>query len=313
MTTSLRCWAEIDVAAMRYNIQAIRSMVAKGVRIVAVVKADGYGHGLSEIARRLDRDIDLFGVANLAEAQTIRLTGAMAPILILGPALPSERQWIVEEGFIPTVSTVEEAAGYAQCVPAGDRVPIHFVVDTGMGRIGLGDEECEHVLRAIREMPELQITAFSTHLPVADEDENYTALQLQRFRAATNRLLTQDQPATVLNSAGILRFRDHAKPGDLVRAGLSVYGVSPLCEFQPRFRAGDDAENQNRAGPHTWIGAKHQLWKDLRYSLPNDGGNARCGLRRRHRQTPLRSRDRCFDPGTSLPLVRQSYYGPDRG
>ena len=234
--TSFRCWAEIDVEAMRYNIQAIRSMMANGVRVIAVVKADAYGHGLTEIARRLDRDVDLFGVANLVEGQAIRSTGAEAPILILGPALPEERQKIVEAGFIPTVSTVEEALGYAECVGAGERVPIHFVVDTGMGRIGLWEEEADHVLRVIREIPQLQMTALSSHLPVADEDENYTASQLQRFRAAARRLLAQDEPATVLNSAGVMRFGNQARPGDLVRVGLSVYGVSPLSEFQQRFR-----------------------------------------------------------------------------
>ena len=234
--TSFRCWAEIDIEAMRYNIQAIRSMIANGVQIIAVVKADAYGHGLSEIARRLDRDVDLFGVANLVEGQTIRSAGAKAPILILGPALPEERQKIVEEAFIPTVSTVEEAGGYAECVGAGERVPIHCVVDTGMGRIGLWEEEADHVLRAIRKMPQLQMTALSTHLPVADEDEDYTASQLQRFRTAAGRLLAQDESATVLNSAGVMRFGNQARPGDLVRVGLSVYGVSPLREFQQRFR-----------------------------------------------------------------------------
>src|SRR5260370_1945258 len=215
---------------------AIRSMMANGVQIIAVVKADAYGHGLSEIARRLDRDVDLFGVANLVEGQTIRSTGARAPILILGPALPEERQKIVEEWFIPTVSTVEEAVGYAECVGAGERVPIDFVIDTGMGRIGLWEEEADRVLRAIREMPQLRMRALSTHLPVADEDENYTASQLQRFRRAASRLLAQDEPATVLNSAGVMRFGNQARPGDLVRVGLSVYGVSPLSEFQQRFR-----------------------------------------------------------------------------
>jgi alanine racemase len=236
MTTSYRCWAEIDIEAMRHNIRAIRSMVAKGVRIIVVVKADAYGHGLSEIARRLDRDVDLFGVANLVEGQTIRSTGAEAPILILGPALPEERQKIVDEAFIPTVSTVEEAAGYAECARAGERVPIHFVVDTGMGRIGLHEEEADQVLRAIYQMPQLQVAALSTHLPVADEDESYTACQLQRFRAATGRLLAQGEPATVLNSAGVMRFGNQARPGDLVRVGLSVYGISPLRQFQERFR-----------------------------------------------------------------------------
>jgi alanine racemase len=236
MTTSFRCWAEIDVEAMRYNLGAIRSMIANGVRIIAVVKADAYGHGLVEVARQLDRDVDLFGVANLVEGQTIRSAGARAPILILGPALPEERQKIVEEAFIPSVSTVEEAAGYAECVRAGERVPFHFVVDTGMGRIGLWEEEADRVLRAIRDLPQLQLTALSTHLPVADEDENYTDRQLQRFRAEATRLLAQDEPATVLNSAGVMRFGTRARPGDLVRVGLSVYGVSPLSEFQWRFR-----------------------------------------------------------------------------
>jgi alanine racemase len=236
MTASFRCWVEIDVEAMRSNIRSVRSSVAHGVRIVAIVKADAYGHGLSEIARRIDSDVDMFGVANLGEGQMIRAAGARAPILLLGPALPEERQKIVEEAFIPTVSTVQEAAGYAECVRAGDRLPIHFVIDTGMGRIGLSEEEAGHVLRAIREMPCLQMTALSTHLPVADEDEGDTARQLELFRAAAGRLQTQAEPATVLNSAGVMRFGKLAKPGDLVRVGLSIYGVSPLSEFQERFR-----------------------------------------------------------------------------
>jgi alanine racemase len=236
MTASCRCWAEIDIESMRYNIRAIRSMVGDGVRIVAVVKADAYGHGLSEVACRIDRDVDLFGVANLTEGQTIRSAGARTPVLILGPALPEERPEIVEEAFIPTVSTIEEAAGYAECVRSGERLPIHLVVDTGMGRIGLWKEEADHVLRAIREMPQLQLTALSTHLPVADEDEDYTDRQLERFRAEAGRLLAQDEPATVLNSAGVMRFGNRARPGDLVRVGLSAYGASPLGEFQERFR-----------------------------------------------------------------------------
>jgi alanine racemase len=236
MTTSFRCWAEIDLEAMRDNLRAIRSMIAEGVRIIAVVKADAYGHGLSEVARQLDREVDLFGVANLVEGQTIRSTGARAPILVLGPALPEERQKIVEEAFIPTVSTVEEAAGYAKLVGAGERTPIHFVVDTGMGRIGLWEDDADHVLGAIREMPQLQVAALSTHLPVADEDEIYTAHQLQRFRAVARRLLAGDKPATVLNSAGVMRFGSQARAGDLVRIGLSVYGISPLSQFQQRFR-----------------------------------------------------------------------------
>jgi alanine racemase len=235
MTDIFRCWAEIDIEAMRSNLRTIRSMVAEGVRLVVIVKADAYGHGLAEIAPQLDRDVDLFGVASLSEARTIRSSGACAPILILGPALPEERQSIVDEEFIPTVSTVEEAVGYAEWVSPTQQMPIHFVIDTGMGRIGSSEEEADRVFRAIRAIPRLRVAALSSHLPVADEDETYTREQLERFRALAARLFPDEQPAAVLNSAGVMRFGQDAAPGDLVRVGLSVYGVSPLSEFQARF------------------------------------------------------------------------------
>ncbi len=195
MTTFFRCWAVIDMEAIRSNLRTIRSMVSPGVRIVVVVKADAYGHGIQEIARQLDKEVDLFGVANLSEAQTIRLAGARAPVLILGPALPEERETICEEAFIPSVSTVEEAAAYAQCARSGEPVLVHLVIDTGMGRIGSSEEEAEQIFRAIGAMPQLQVRALSSHLPVADEDEHYTARQLERFRAFTGHLPPGDRPA----------------------------------------------------------------------------------------------------------------------
>jgi alanine racemase len=236
MTNNFRCWAEIHIEAIRANLRTIRSMVAEGVRLVAIVKADAYGHGLAEIAPQLDRDVDLFGVASLSEARTIRSSGARAPVLILGPALPEEWQAIIDEAFIPTVSTVEEAVGYAECVSPAERMPIHFVIDTGMGRIGSSEEEADHVFKAIRAIPRLRVAALSSHLPVADEDKKYTAEQLERFRALAARLFPDEQPAAILNSAGVMRFGLGARPGDLVRVGLSVYGVSPLIEFQAKFR-----------------------------------------------------------------------------
>jgi alanine racemase len=231
MITS-RCWAEINIEAIRHNIGVIRSLVAPGVRLVMIVKADAYGHGLAELAARLDDAVDLFGVANVAEANVIRATGARAKVLILGPALPSERRKIVESGFIPMISTLEEAAGYAANVPAGEQFGIHFVIDTGMGRIGLWLEEAVEALQAIRRMSQLRVTALSSHLPVADTDPEYTRAQLERFKQGTSALGVEN--VTVLNSAGVLRFGNWTKPGDLVRAGLAVYGVSPIEEFQKR-------------------------------------------------------------------------------
>jgi alanine racemase len=103
-----------------------------------------------------------------------------------------------------------------------------------MGRIGLWEEEAIAEFRLIRAMNELRIEAISTHLPVADEDPVYTAQQLDRARAQLAKL--SPQSSTVLNSAGILRFGSFARPGDIVRAGLTLYGISPLPEFQSRFK-----------------------------------------------------------------------------
>jgi alanine racemase len=235
MTASYRCWAEIDIRSLRRNILTIRSMTAQKARVIFVVKADAYGHGLPEVALRLDNDIDLFGVANLVEAQTIRATGSLAPILILSPALSEERQLIVNEKFIPTISTVEEAIEYARCVPAGERLDVHFAVDTGMGRIGLDEEEAGKALEAIRQINAIGVTAISSHLPVADEDWDYTASQLDRFQAASRRFGYAGAETTVLNSAGAICFGKRCEPGELMRVGLAIYGISPLSEFQHYF------------------------------------------------------------------------------
>jgi alanine racemase len=236
MTGSLRCWSEINVDAMRFNLGILRSLVAPGVRVIAVIKADAYGHGLPEIAQRLDHNVDLFGVASLAEARTIRAAGAQAPILILGPALPEERASIVEEAFIPSVSTIDEASAFAKFVHSGAQFPIHFVVDTGMGRIGSSEEEAADTLGVILANPQLRLAAISTHLPVADEDQEYTREQLNRFQALTARLCKGEKPSAVLNSAGVIRFGHVAMPGDFVRVGLALYGISPIAEFQAKLR-----------------------------------------------------------------------------
>ena len=236
MTASYRCWAEIDVPSLRANIRTIRSMAMHQARVIVVVKADAYGHGLSEIAPRLDGDVDLFGVANLVEAQTIRATGALAPILILSPALPEERQMVVNEKFIPTISTVQEALAYARCVQPPDRLDVHFAVDTGMGRIGLDEVEARETSEAISRMGAIRVIAISSHLPVADEDREYTVAQLERFHAASKGFGSGSDDVTILNSAGVIKFGKLCRPGELVRVGLAVYGVSPLSEFQCYFR-----------------------------------------------------------------------------
>jgi alanine racemase len=228
-----RCWAEIDAAALRHNIAALRRCLLPDVKIAAVIKADAYGHGLEAVAQALADAADLFGVANLTEAKRIRAAGIQHPVMILGPALPEERAGIAEHRFIPTVSTADEAAGYAEATK-GAPLPIHFVIDTGMGRIGLWPDDAIKEFQLIKTIENLRIEAISTHLPIADDDPVYTEKQLERARVEFDRFSLGS--ATVLNSAGILRFASFARSGDIVRAGLTVYGISPVSEFQSQFR-----------------------------------------------------------------------------
>ncbi|MEA3211217.1 MAG: alanine racemase [Chthoniobacter sp.] len=231
-----RCWAEIDLAALRHNAGVARERVGPAVKLMAVVKANAYGHGVGPVAKALADRADMFGVANVAEARELRTYLPAAEVFILGPALPEELAEIVAGGFVPSVSTVAEARALSQLCQAAP-VPIHLVVDTGMGRIGVWEDEAVAVAREILQIPGLTITGIASHLPVADEDEPFTSAQLARFHHLAGELRAVGLAAPIVhieNSAGLLGFP--AQAGDMVRAGLMLYGSAPLPEWQPRLR-----------------------------------------------------------------------------
>ncbi|HEY1582339.1 MAG TPA: alanine racemase [Chthoniobacterales bacterium] len=223
-----RCWAEIDLAALRHNARVARERVDEQTELLAVVKANAYGHGMIEVARALQDEANLFGVANLHEAIDLRRSEIAQPILILGPALPEERAEICARGFIASVSSFEEA-----CAFAGNRAGINFAIDTGMGRMGCREEEALAELEKIAALPGLTIHSISTHLPAADEDAVYTEAELVKFEELVRQMrhrIPASYKVHVLLSAGILGFAGHRF--DLVRAGLMLYGSSPLPNEQ---------------------------------------------------------------------------------
>ena len=229
-TETYRCWAEIDRAALRHNAKMVRARVGSA-ELLAVVKANAYGHGMVGVAQALADDARLFGVANLEEAVTLR--GELDhPVVILGPALPQERAAIVEGQFIPSISTLVEAQEFDRLTRHGP-LPVCFVVDTGMGRMGTPEAQALEVFRQVAALPNLRMHSVSTHLPVSNEDERYTRDELARFAQLLQRFRQEvpgDYKVHSLPSAGVLAYADPSF--DFVRAGLMLYGISPLDEFQ---------------------------------------------------------------------------------
>lgn len=227
-----RCWLEVDRAALLHNARVARERIGLETALLAVVKANAYGHGMVEVAQTLRDEAGLFGVANLHEAVELRASGLDHPIMVLGPALPEERATINQHRFIASVSSFEEARGFA-----GNSVGINFVIDTGMGRMGCWREEALVELERVARVANLKLHSISTHLPSADEDAAFTENQLTEFQLLV-RQIRRRMPGSyrvhALLSAGVLGFTRHHF--DIVRAGLMLYGSSPLPPEQKFLR-----------------------------------------------------------------------------
>jgi alanine racemase len=230
-----RCWVEVDLDALRHNVAAIRRRIGRA-RLMAVLKADAYGHGLAPVASELMRcGVDAFAVATLGEALTLRQLGGTGwPILLFGSALPFEVEKIVEQDITPTISTLEEAQMFEAAAAARQRrIPVHIEIDTGMGRVGFWHEQAASAIRQIAALPHLRIEALYTHFPSADEDLEETRRQLELFlrcsREASLGAAGADSPSPLLrhaaNSAALLNLPESHL--DMVRPGLLLYGIVP--------------------------------------------------------------------------------------
>ena len=227
----LRCWAEIDLAALERNLKLIRASLPPRIKYVAVVKADAYGHGLPQTAARLmHAGADLFGVASVAEAMTIRELSADWPVLLLSAVLPEEDRYLAEYSLAATVSSAEEVARFdATGRAAGRPVEVHLKIDTGMGRLGVWHEQAAALHAQIRAAAGVRLAGVFTHFASADEDAAFTAEQRRLFLATLQALPGLDPAGLFIhadNSAGL-----ETTPGEsvfnAVRIGLLQFGVLP--------------------------------------------------------------------------------------
>jgi alanine racemase len=227
----LRCWAEIDLAALERNLRLIRASLPAHMRYVAVVKADAYGHGLQQTAARLmHAGADLFAVANIAEAAALRELGPGWPILLLSPLLPEEDVFIADYDLTVTVSTSDEVQRFnAIGQTSGRPVSIHLKIDTGMGRVGVWHEQAEKLYEEICAAPQIKLAGMYTHFSSSDEDPAFTNEQRRRFLAALQRCrgIQLDQLFIHADSSAGLETLEGAKPFNAVRIGLLQFGVLP--------------------------------------------------------------------------------------
>jgi len=224
--------AIIDLDQLTANIAHLRGVIGPSVRLLAVVKANGYGHGAVIVARHaLANGVDALAVATVDEGVQLRDAGIVAEILIIGPIGANERERAIRAGLSLVVATAGFAAGLAKEVRriGATPAPVHLKVDTGMHRFGCTPEDVVSVARAIVSQPALLWTGMMSHLATADDpDTTFAREQASRFDAAVSALRTAglDVPTQHLtNSAGTLRFPDLHR--DLVRVGIALYGLRP--------------------------------------------------------------------------------------
>ena len=229
-----RAWAEIDLGALGRNLAVAREAFGGGVMVV--VKAGAYGHGLEESAKALaGEDIAFFGVANVGEDRRIRNAGVQTRVYLLGATWAEEREEIVAREWTPCVSSIAEAEHFNRIAARhGKRLKVHLAVDTGMGRGGFVAEDLPEKLGELERMAHLEIEGIGSHLPSADEDEEFTLRQFERFHAIIRELggAERFKWRHLSNSAGLLGFDQGVC--NLSRPGLMLYGVSPLPGFQEK-------------------------------------------------------------------------------
>lgn len=231
MPLPVSTWVEVDLDRFHANLAAVRDLIGPGREVLLVAKADAYGHGAREMAAVAEAmGVTQLGVATLHEGLQLRLAGITLPIVALSPLLQAEIGDAVENGIDPTVADEGFARELSRAaVRAGRPVRYHVEIDTGMGRVGVREEEAEAFLARIAALPGLRLASVYTHFPDADaEDLAFARGQVERFAALLARLEARGlRPprAHAANSAGTVNLP--AAYFDWVRVGLVAYGVHP--------------------------------------------------------------------------------------
>lgn len=224
-------WSEIDLAAVKKNVEMIKSSLKPQVKFCAVVKADAYGHGAIPVAGAvLSAGAERLAVALLSEAVELRQAGFLVPIQILGYTPPHQARTVAAYNIAQTVYSLDTAQALAAAgVASGRAVKIHIKIDTGMGRIGILPAEAGDFASAVAKMPGLELEGVFSHFATADAaDKTYAKEQYARFAEALNRIKARGIEVPIrhiANSAATLEMPETHL--DMVRPGIILYGLWP--------------------------------------------------------------------------------------
>ncbi len=235
-------WAEIDLKAVLYNYRQIKQLSArkifpstfkgrkKGIHILAVVKADAYGHGMRQVAGALqDLDVSFFGVSDVREGIALREQGIRQPVLLLENILPQFTPQVVDYDLTPTVCTLSLATALDRYARAARKtVDIHIKIDTGMSRLGVGYAEAIRFIRRVSRFSRLSVKGLYTHFPIADTNPDFTRRQAQQIFDLLENLGKDAETIEYIHAANSMGLAGYeTQIFNLARPGLMLYGLYP--------------------------------------------------------------------------------------
>ena len=215
------------------NIKAIKNLVKPGTMVMAVVKADAYGHGIIAVSKTaIEAGAQWLGCATVHEGMTLRRNGIKSPILILSPVFPEEYENLVAHDLVASVFSVETCAGISACAARlGKKAAVHIKIDTGMNRIGFDCTDTQTVLddvSMIFNIPNIDVSGIYSHFAAADCDPGFTQEQFSRFQKIADAMEERGLKIPIRhisNSAGVLNHPECSL--DMVRCGAIVYALAP--------------------------------------------------------------------------------------
>lgn len=226
-------WAEVDLKAIEHNYRQVRRLVGRDTKIMAVVKANAYGHGTVEVSAVLERlGVDYLGVATTDEAVRLRDHDIKTPVLILGSILPSEVKAAIEKDITITLCSDDLLDAIRKETARGFKAKVHIKIDTGMGRIGIWHEEAMNFIKNLMAEKNIVVEGIYTHFSSAGRDDFFTNYQIESFEKVITKLESFDINIPLRHAANSIATVDFKRSHlNLVRPGFIIYGMYPKYTF----------------------------------------------------------------------------------